>query len=112
MYVEVLRVDSKGRITIPAYMRLVLGIEPNSKVVAILDEERKVIELRVTEPGALFLCVSESVDVSELEALVHEYASKLVSINCVRSDKGSAYCRIVTRDEPIELEGFMCRSLE
>ena len=111
MYVEILKVDGKGRITIPSYMRIALGIEPNSRVILALDEERKVIEVRICEPGTLFTCIGEGIGMEDLETVIKEYRDKIVAISCAKvSDK--ATCKLLVKDEPIEIEGFMCRSIE
>jgi AbrB family looped-hinge helix DNA binding protein len=44
---EVVKVDAKGRITIPAYVRLLLNIDNGGRVLMNVDEDKGVIMLKV-----------------------------------------------------------------
>lgn len=46
MRTEVLKIDSKGRITIPSYVRLLLDVEEGGKILMQIDEVRGLIVLR------------------------------------------------------------------
>ncbi len=112
MYVEVVKVDPKGRVTIPSYMRIVLGIESGSRVVLALDEERKVIEIRLVEPGPLFHCTNDSVKIDEIEYILKEYGKNIVHVTCISRDNEHHTCRVLVRKTPIEVEGFICKEVE
>lgn len=49
----VLKVDEKGRITIPQSVREILGIEPGMFVELVVDTSAKVVVLRPTATGVL-----------------------------------------------------------
>ena len=108
---EVTKVDAKGRITIPSYMRLAMGLEGGGRVFVVYDEERGVIEIRLVKPGTMFLCVADSVELQELDGIVREYGQRIHSLSCIRSGSDALKCRIVS-ETPIEFEGFMCKPVE
>mgnify|MGYP001772961550 CR=1 FL=1 len=46
---EVVKVDAKGRITIPSYVRLLLNVDEGSRVIMDIDELRGIIVLRTID---------------------------------------------------------------
>jgi len=82
---EVVKVDAKGRITIPAYVRLLLNVDEGSKVLMHVDEERGVITLRSFQEK--WVRCRGTLDRNELAALISRF--KIVSLRCVNEAPGA-----------------------
>jgi len=87
----IVKVDSKGRVTIPLYIREALGLEPDSYVELELNESSKEIKLR---------------PISRSNELLADLTVELNSVN----DIHSLIDRIVREGTDIKL--LRCRSVE
>lgn len=56
MITEIVKIDSKGRITIPASIRLLLDINDGDIVLLSTDEDSYRIELKIFKNNTLYLC--------------------------------------------------------
>ncbi|MCC6055071.1 MAG: AbrB/MazE/SpoVT family DNA-binding domain-containing protein, partial [Desulfurococcaceae archaeon] len=56
MYSDVVKIDSKGRITIPSAIRLLLNMEEGDKMVLLFDEDELKIELLSTKATNVIVC--------------------------------------------------------
>ncbi len=84
----VIRVDGKGRITLPLYIRRELGIEEFSSVELIVDQVRRELIIRpITSSGEYLMNLEVQLEnpekVSELVNLIVESGSELKIINCI-----------------------------
>lgn len=81
MYTEVVKIDIKGRITIPSYARILLDINEGSNVIMNIDEDRRIIEIKPII-GKLTKCMINSVNKNEFIRLFNEIDG-IVSVKCV-----------------------------
>lgn len=79
MFAEVIKVDAKGRITIPAYVRILLDVNEGSKVLMSVDEEKGTIILRAFSEKWIRCTGTMSKD--ELIDIIGK--SKIVNIKCI-----------------------------
>ncbi|MEM4942854.1 MAG: AbrB/MazE/SpoVT family DNA-binding domain-containing protein, partial [Ignisphaera sp.] len=80
--IEVVKIDGKGRITIPSYARLILDISEGSSVVMNVDEDRKVIEIRTLRDKAID-CLG-IITKDDLIRLINK--TDIISIKCICVD--------------------------
>jgi len=92
------RLDSKGRVTIPSIIREELGLGPNSIVEVESDPERGVIVIRPVSSEGVIVSVSVEVPsmegVSDVIAAASETGSELRYLRCGAGDKG-VRCEVV-----------------
>ncbi|MEM1541321.1 MAG: hypothetical protein QW101_02180 [Ignisphaera sp.] len=82
MYIEVVKIDGKGRITIPSYARLILDISEGSNVIMNVDEDRKVIEIRMLRDKVI-----ECLGIITRDDMVRLISGvDLISVKCVCED--------------------------
>ncbi|MEM1644368.1 MAG: AbrB/MazE/SpoVT family DNA-binding domain-containing protein [Ignisphaera sp.] len=79
VFTEVIKVDAKGRITIPAYVRLLLDVNEGSKVLMSVDEEKGAIILRAFHEKWIKCTGTMSKD--ELIDIISKL--RIVNIKCV-----------------------------
>jgi AbrB family looped-hinge helix DNA binding protein len=79
---EVVKVDAKGRITIPAYIRLLLNIDDNGKILLKVDEDRGVITLRVFQEN--WIKCHGKLNKQELAKILNEV--KVIALKCLSSE--------------------------
>ncbi len=87
------KVDSKGRVTIPLYIREALGIEPESYVELEVSREEGVIILRpASTPGETavdFDVILRKVeDIQPLTSAILESGSEVRMMRCYKEDNG------------------------
>lgn len=78
MITEIVKVDAKGRITIPAYIRLLLNVDEGGKVLMSIDEEKGIIVLRAFQDQWM-RCTGI---LSRNDLLTLMTNTKIVSIKC------------------------------
>lgn len=84
----IVRVDGKGRITLPLYIRRELGIEEYSSVELVVDQARRELIVRPITPSGEYLMnleveLENPDKVSELVNLIIEGGGELKIIKCV-----------------------------
>lgn len=84
----IVRVDGKGRITLPLYIRRELGIEEYSSVELVVDQTRRELIIRPVTPSGEYLMnleveLENPDKVSELVNLIIEGGGELKIIKCV-----------------------------
>lgn len=88
MYAEVVKVDGKGRITIPSYVRLLLNVDEGSKVLMSVDEVRGTITLRVFQKG--WVRCFDTLNRDELAELILK--ATVISFKCTsNAPNGESY---------------------
>ena len=70
------KVDGKGRVTIPLFIREILGIEPDSYVEIVVDERSKELKIKpIARSGEVLVDVSlELIDVND----IHKALNKII----------------------------------
>ncbi len=111
---ENVKIDSKGRITIPAYIRLALGIESGDKLLLIAYPDRGSIEIRKIYEDA-FSC-SGTIGINDFIALLRTLSTnniKIYAITCTVSGDGEEYrCSlVVSSDISANTRGLYCEPL-
>lgn len=93
MYEEIVKLDSKGRVTIPASLRLLLGLEEGSRLLLIADPDNLRIEIRVVPQDVTIekIVVKEN----ELAEIVSRYANTMYALSCYRRSDDTFQCRVV-----------------
>lgn len=111
MYTEVVKIDAKGRITIPSYIRLLLNVDEGGKILMHVDEIRGMIMIRTfREEWARCKGILAKNDVVELMS-----RANIISINCVNefSNREQFRCEIIAEGDSIPrdiAENIMCFS--
>ncbi|MEM0015051.1 MAG: hypothetical protein QXS42_01695 [Zestosphaera sp.] len=82
------RVDSKGRVTIPLFIRRELGIEADTLVELIVDQAGRALLIRPVAPSGEYLMnlnveLSTPERVSDLVNLIVESGGELKMIRCI-----------------------------
>ncbi|MCX8168474.1 MAG: AbrB/MazE/SpoVT family DNA-binding domain-containing protein [Ignisphaera sp.] len=99
VFSDVVKVDSKGRITIPAALRLLLNISDGEKLVLIFDEDNNKIEIRLPRQGDGLVC-NDIVSKDVLLELLKRFDVSIVSCRCKDDHCALYHCKIF-----IELNG-------
>uniref|UniRef100_A0A7C4NM58 AbrB/MazE/SpoVT family DNA-binding domain-containing protein n=1 Tax=Ignisphaera aggregans TaxID=334771 RepID=A0A7C4NM58_9CREN len=79
VFTEVIKVDAKGRITIPAYVRLLFDVDEGSKILMSVDEEKGAIILRTFHEK--WVRCTGTMGKEELIDIISK--SNVISIKCV-----------------------------
>lgn len=112
MYADVVRVDSKGRITIPSTLRLLLNIEEGDQLVLLFDENTQKIE--ILGPGANNPVVCVTADSLEnVLDIISNIGNDLIGVTCRRvgEEHGEYKCKIVINKKALEsgkAKGLKC----
>ncbi|MEM2221151.1 MAG: AbrB/MazE/SpoVT family DNA-binding domain-containing protein [Ignisphaera sp.] len=93
MFSEVVKVDSKGRITIPATLRLLLNISDGEKLILVFDEDSNKIELHLSKPNRTLFC-SGVISRDTLLRLLKEYNMDIISCRCRDNHCDFYHCKI------------------
>ncbi len=93
------RVDSKGRVTIPLHMREAVGIRPDTYVSLELDEATGVIVLKPSGSADEFLADFEVVmdspkDIEELIKAVLEEGGEVRYLRCYKDVESLSRCEV------------------
>lgn len=96
MYEEIVKVDSKGRITIPATLRLVLGIEEGSKLLLVADPDNMKIEIKVVPQNIVF--EKRVINENELINFLSKHIAMLYALSCYRISEHAFQCRIAVSE--------------
>ncbi len=94
----IVRVDSKGRITIPLYIREEVGIEPESYVEIVTAKDRKEIIIKpVTKSGELIVSMKivlrEPADIVNIVDKLAREGTEVIEFRC-RKEEGEYVCTI------------------
>lgn len=92
MYEEIVKVDSKGRITIPATLRLVLGIEEGSKLLLVADPDSMKIEIKVVPQNVVI--EKRVINENELVEFLSKHITMLYALSCHRISEHAFQCRL------------------
>lgn len=100
MYTEIVKVDAKGRITIPAYVRLLLNVDEGSRIVLNVDEDRGVLMLKVFREN--WVKCEGVVNKSELVKILNNL--KVISVKCfnLENEVNEYRCDMVLELEKIK----------
>jgi len=82
--IQTVKIDQKGRITLPSVVRILSGLNEGSEVLLIYDEGRVIIELIPVEDEIMECSIVG--DSSELLVLLSKF--KIVSLSCVSASLG------------------------
>jgi len=107
---EIVRVDQKGRITIPAYARILLGLDPGDRVLMHVDPDRLTISLTlIPKDTPVYRCSMEG-DLSSVLAAINAVMNSIVAISCVRTSiqAKNVKCSVYTTTT---IEGAKCVEL-
>ncbi len=110
MIMETVKVDSKGRITIPASIRLLLDINDGDTILLSVDEDSYRIELKIFKNNTLYLCKGQLDRQILLEMLKK---LKIVSLKCRCIDdecqqyKCETYIDMIQKDN-LNISGMNC----
>ena len=94
----IVRVDSKGRITIPLYIREEVGVEPESYVEISVNNKKEIIIKPVTKSGELI--ISMKIVLREPKDIVHiidkliKEGADVIEFKC-RKEEGEFICTII-----------------
>ncbi len=88
---EVVKLDSKGRVTIPAAMRLALGLEVGDRVLLVMDPERMSIEIRFLKDVE---SCSIEIEKDRFVELVQSFLKDIYALSCVDRE-GIMRCRFL-----------------
>ena len=103
MYTEIVKVDAKGRVTIPSSVRLLLGIEEGDQLLLIVDEEHHTIKLQTFKNGSIVIC-KMMINAKSINEIFSSLANKIISFSCLCIDRAcEAYrCRLVVPGDVVE----------
>jgi len=110
MIMETVKVDSKGRITIPASIRLLLDINDGDTILLSIDENNYRIELKIFKNNTLYLCKGQLDRQLLLEMLKK---LKVISLKCRCIDdecqqyKCETYIDVIQKDN-LDISGMNC----
>ncbi|MEL9940080.1 MAG: AbrB/MazE/SpoVT family DNA-binding domain-containing protein [Ignisphaera sp.] len=112
MYADVVRVDSKGRITIPSTLRLLLNIEEGDQLVLLFDESTQKIEILGPGTDNPVVCITANPLENVLD-IISNIGNDLIAVTCRRIDeeRGEYKCKIVLNKKALELgkaKGLKC----
>ncbi|ADM27000.1 transcriptional regulator, AbrB family [Ignisphaera aggregans DSM 17230] len=113
MIMETVKVDSKGRITIPASIRLLLDINDGDTILLSIDEDNYRIELKIFKNNTLYLCKGQLDRQTLLEMLEK---LKVVSLKCRCIDDECQQYRCesyidTTQRNNLDIDGMNCFSV-
>lgn len=93
MYTEIVKIDAKGRITIPSHIRLLLNFDEGRRIFMNVDEAKGIIILRAFNKK-WFQCDGVLMKDQLIEIMAK---AKIISIKCVNEiDNDNMYkCNIV-----------------
>lgn len=99
MYTEIVRIDAKGRITIPSYIRLLLDLNEGSEILMDIDEDKGMIVLRAFRKE--WIKCSGVLRKDDLIEIVMK--TRVINIKCISNlDDGDVYkCNIVLESNGI-----------
>jgi len=97
LYEEIVKVDSKGRITIPATLRLILGIEEGSKLLLIADPDSMKIEIKVVPQNIVI--EKRVVNENELIEFLSKHITMLYALSCHRISEHTFQCRLAISEQ-------------
>jgi len=106
--IQRVKIDQKGRITLPSVIRILSGLNEGSEVLLIYDEGRVTIELIPIEDE---IAECNVVGSSELLILLSKF--KIVSLSCVSTSLGGVmHCDVKVPKEELKslLESLESRS--
>jgi AbrB family looped-hinge helix DNA binding protein len=103
MYTEIVKVDAKGRVTIPSSVRLLLGIEEGDQLLLIVDEEHHTIKLQVFKNNNIVTCKIIA-NTKSINRILSSFISKIINFSCLCIDKTcEAYrCKLVVPSDIVE----------
>jgi len=104
---EIVKVDQKGRITIPAYARILLGLDPGDRVMLHVDPDRLTINMTLLpRDSPIYKCVAE-VSERDLVNIVSNLITSILALNCIRPSTQSRdlKCTIYSLKD---IEGAKC----
>lgn len=87
-----MKVDSKGRITIPATLRLVLGIEEGSRLLLVADPDKMKIEIRIVPQN--IVVEKRVINENELIDFLSKHITMLYALSCYRVSQHAFQCRL------------------
>lgn len=94
MFSEIVRVDGKGRITLPATLRLLLDINEGERLILVFNEDGNKIEIYLPKMGKVLVCVGE-MEKGVLTDLLRDFNINTFSCRC-KDDLCSLYwCKIL-----------------
>lgn len=108
MFSEVVKVDGKGRITIPAALRLLLDINDGEKLVLVYDENSDKIEIHLSRRGSSIFC-SDIVSRGALLELLEKFRVNAISCRCRDHQCAFYHCKIIISID--EKEGIFSKAL-
>jgi AbrB family looped-hinge helix DNA binding protein len=93
MFSEIVKLDSKGRVTIPATLRLLLDIKEGEKLVLIFNEDGNKIEIYLPKINNTLLCDDEiSKDI--LLELLRKFKVNAFKCRCIDNHCDVYRCKI------------------
>ena len=100
MYSDIVKVDSKGRITIPSAIRLLFGVEEGDKLILLIDEEEQKIELRNIKTSNLVICRMVDNLGNVIESL-SKISGNVIAFNCRCYDASCSKfkCRFIVEEK-------------
>ncbi|MEM0026835.1 MAG: AbrB/MazE/SpoVT family DNA-binding domain-containing protein [Ignisphaera sp.] len=112
MHADVVKVDSKGRITIPSTLRLLLDIEEGDKLILLFDEDTQKIEILGPGSNNPVICIAVN-PLKNMLDIISDIGNDLIAITCRRIDEehGEYKCKIVLNKKALELgktKGLKC----
>ncbi len=109
MITEIVKVDSKGRVTIPASIRLLLDINDGDVILLSADEDSYRIELKILKNSILYLCKGQF-DKQLLSEMLKKF--KIAFLKCKCIDECLQYrCEIyidASQKDNLGIDGMNC----
>ncbi|MCI4435976.1 MAG: AbrB/MazE/SpoVT family DNA-binding domain-containing protein [Ignisphaera sp.] len=103
MYTEIVKVDAKGRVTIPSSVRLLLDIEEGDQLLLIVDEEHHAIKLQAFKNDSIVIC-KMMINAKSINEIFSSLANKIINFSCLCIDEAcEAYrCKLVVPSDVVE----------
>jgi AbrB family looped-hinge helix DNA binding protein len=103
MYTEIVKVDAKGRITIPSSVRLLLGIEEGDQLLLIVDEEHHAIKLQTFKNDSVVIC-KMIINAKSINEIFSSLANKIINFSCLCIDDvcETYRCKLVVSSDVVE----------